>query len=464
MAELQFHGAAGNVTGSMHLLHLPDGPVAMDCGLFQGRRMWTREMNNSFPVPPKKLRGILLSHAHIDHSGKIPHAIHHGFSGKIWATPATCDLCDLMLADGAHIQEEDARFWNERRAKSKADRIEPLYTAVDAHRARERFCEVKYNHPVAFAENATATYLEAGHILGSACILVQLNGRQKTSLLYTGDLGRFSMPILRDPANPLPEVDYLITESTYSERTHPDVDAMKDKLVQIVNDARSRGGKVVIPAFSVGRTQHLIYWLSMAIADGVLDPLPIFVDSPLSTNVTGIFKKHPECYDEEAVDFWQEQGDVFGRGLIKYTADVEESKGLNFIKEPCVIISASGMCEAGRILHHLKNNIEDERNTIVIVGYQAKHTLGRRIVERISPIKIFGRKYEMRAHAETLNGFSAHADREDFMRLLGPMAPKLKGAFVVHGENSQLDAMKQLLQDAGCNNVEAPKPGDRFDL
>ena len=239
---------------------------------------------------------------------------------------------------------------------------------------------------------------------------------------------------------------------------------MKDELVDIINETRAAGGKVVIPSFSVGRTQHVVYWLSHAIADGSLDQLPIYVDSPLSVNVTGVFRKHPECYDQEARDFWHEEGDVFGRGFVTYITDVEESKALNAIKEPCVIISASGMCETGRILHHLKNNIEKKRNTVVIVGYQAQSTLGRRIVERHHELKIYGRMYKLKARVEVLNGFSAHADIDDFTRLLGPIAPKLKAAFVVHGENSQLDAMKQLLIGAGCRNVEAPAPGDRFSL
>jgi metallo-beta-lactamase family protein len=464
MLELEFFGAAQTVTGSMHLLHTPRGPFALDCGLFQGRRKWAREMNCSFPLPLKKLRGVLLSHAHIDHSGKIPQLFRNGFKGPIHATEATCDLCDVMLADAAHIQEEDARYWNERRAKRPEDRIEPLYTVEDARRARDHFRGVRYNEPLAFAEDCTATWLEAGHILGSACILVEIRRRRPVRLLYTGDLGRFHMPILRDPTCPLPEADYLIVESTYSRRTHEDVGRMKGELVEIITETRARGGKVIIPAFSVGRTQHLVYWLSMAIADGSLDALPIFVDSPLSTHVTAIFAKHPECYDRQAQDFWHQQGDVFGRGLVRYITDVQESKALNGLDKPCVIISASGMCEAGRILHHLKNNVEDPKNTVIIVGYQARHTLGRRIVEGIETLKIFGRKYRLKARVEVLNGFSAHADRDDFLRLLGPLAPKLKAAFAVHGENGQLAGMAELLREVGCRRVETPEMGDRFRL
>jgi metallo-beta-lactamase family protein len=464
MIQLEFYGAAQTVTGSMHLIHLPDGTVALDCGLFQGRRQWSREMNLSFPFPPRRLRTVLLSHAHIDHSGKIPHLFRYGFDGKIYATSATCDLCDLMLADSAHIQEEDAAYWNKKRAKTEADRIEPLYTVEDARAAAQNFHGVQYGEPVEFADGCTATFIEAGHILGSSCVLVEINRSPKIRLLYTGDLGRFDMPILRNPSNPLPEVDYLITESTYANRRHSDVSGMESELVEIINETREKGGKVIMPSFSVGRTQHLVYWLSQSMADGKLEPLPIFVDSPLSTRVTRVFRDHPECYDEKARDFWHEEGDVFGRGRVTYITDVEKSKALNYLKEPCVIISASGMCEAGRILHHLKNNIEHPRNTVIIVGYQAQSTLGRRIVERRDELKIYGRLYKLRARVEVLNGFSAHADTDDFVRLFAPIAPKLKAAFAVHGEGDQIESMKNILRKAGCSNVLGPTSGQRFPL
>jgi len=464
MVEIEFFGAAQTVTGSMHLLHLPDGVVSLDCGLFQGRRAWAREMNQSFPVRPDQIRGILLSHAHIDHSGKIPQLFHNGFHGRVYATSATCDLCDVMLADAAHIQEEDARYWNEKRAAGEADRIEPLYTMDDALAARKHFEGVQYGRPVPFSKGCTATFLEAGHILGSACVHIEIRQNPPVRLLYTGDLGRFHLPILRDPTNPLPKADYLITESTYANRKHEDAQAMKASLVRIIQQTREAGGKVLIPAFSLGRTQHLVYFLSQAIAEGMMKPLPVYVDSPLSVNVTTVFKRHPECYDEEARDFWAEQGDIFGRRIVTYITEVDQSKRLNDLETPCVIIASSGMCEVGRILHHLKNNVEDERNTVVIVGYQAQNTLGRRIVERQEEIRIFGRMYKLLARVEVLNGFSAHADADDLRRLLGPLASELKGAFVVHGENAQLEAMRDLLTSAGCRNVQVPAQGDRVSL
>ena len=466
MLELEFHGAAQEVTGSMHLLHMDCGTVALDCGLFQGRRGHAREKNLNFPMPPEKLKAVLLSHAHIDHSGNVPGLVRNGFAGPIYATPATCDLCDVMLADSAKIQEEDARFWNERRAVDASEYIEPLYRLQDARAAHKYFHGVPYEQDFGFAPGCTGRFLEAGHILGSASVLIEVKrpAASDVRILYTGDMGRFDLPILRDPAMPLPKVDYLITESTYAARRHDDPVDMKQRLVEIIRQTRQAGGKVIIPSFSVGRTQMLAYYLSQAISEGMLDPLPIYVDSPLSFNATEVFKKHPECFDGEATAFVLDNGDAFGLGVINYVTEVEQSKRLNDRRDSCVIIASSGMCEAGRILHHLKNNIENEANTVVIVGYQAQHTLGRRIVERRDEVKIFGRLYKLLARVEILNGFSAHADANDFVRCLGPIAADLKAAFVVHGEGQQLAAMRDLLAKAGCRSVHIPAPADRFEL
>ena len=319
------------------------------------------------------------------------------------------------------------------------------------------------NRPVKVADGCTATFLEAGHILGSTCVLIEIRGRQSVRLLYTGDLGRFGMPILRDPICPLPQADYLITESTYANKLHDEPAAMTETLARIVTETRQAGGKVIIPAFSLGRTQHIVYSLGQAISSGLLEPLPIYVDSPLSVKVTRVFRKHPECYDKRASDFWRERGDVFGNA-VTYITDVEQSKALHARSEPCVIISASGMCETGRILHHLKNNVENPRSTVVVTGYMARNTLGRRIFKREKKIRIFGMEYNLLARVEVLNGFSAHADMNDFTRLLSPMAKGLKAAFVVHGEDEQLDAMKDFLTRSGCREVHAPAPGERFDL
>ena len=465
MAVLEFFGAAETVTGSLHVLHLPSGPVALDCGLFQGRRSESLDLNSRFPFRPEKLSALVLSHAHIDHCGRIPRLFRNkGFRGPIYGTHATCDLAPVMLADSAHIQEEDARYWNEKRARNKREWIEPLYTARDAAMAAQHLRGVEYNKPVEVADGLTATFLEAGHVLGSACVLLEIHASPTIRLLYTGDLGRFNIPILRDPQSPLPDVDYLITESTYANRRHADITSMQAELASVVNQTRAARGRVIIPAFSLGRTQEVVYVLSRAVAAGQLEPLPIFVDSPLSSEVTEVFKKHPECYDQSAHDFWQQKGDVFGRGLVTYVTSVEQSMALNSRDDSCIIIASGGMCEHGRILHHLKHAVENPRNTIVIVGYQAQHTLGRRIVERVDRLRIFGRDYALQARVKTLNGFSAHADSEDLRRLLGPLAKGLKAAFVVHGEEAQLEANHAMLRQAGCPDVRIPAPGDKVEL
>jgi len=466
--RLMFHGAAGEVTGSMHLLRVHGQTVAMDCGLHQGRRNDSNEKNLSFPLPANEIDELLLSHAHIDHSGNIPQLVKRGFAGRIFATSATADLCEIMLADSGHIQEEDAAYWNRKRAADPSEYIQPLYTVEDAAAAMKQFQHIDYGQKFCFDGGTCATFIEAGHILGSACILIELasqaQGGKPIRLLYTGDLGRFDMPILRDPTSPLPEVDYLITESTYANRQHHNPTDMKARLAAVVNETVARGGKVIIPSFSVGRTQNVTYYLAQALAEGLIEPLPIFVDSPLSTNATEVFKKHTECYDEKARDFWLQQGDLFGKGVISYVTDAAESKGLNSLKKPHVIIASSGMCEAGRILHHLKNNVWNEANTICVVGFMAQHTLGRRIVERREELKIFGRLYPLMARVEILNGFSAHADAPAFAKMLSPLAAKLKAAFVVHGEGPQPLAMQKLLENAGCPAVHIPSPGDVFEL
>ena len=462
---LMFHGAAQTVTGSMHLLRTYNKTVSLDCGLFQGRRTDSIEKNSWFPLDPKEIDLILLSHAHIDHSGNIPQLVKRGFNGKVYATGATSDLCEIMLADSGHIHEEDAAYWNKKRARTPAEQIQPLYTVEDAIEAMKHFQHVEYGHRFAFADGAYATYYDAGHILGSASVLIEIEKPSKTTILYTGDLGRFNMPILRDP-NQLPKIDYLITESTYANRRHHNPTDMQGELVKIIEQTRAAGGKVVIPSFSVGRTQHVVYYLMKAILEGEMDPIPIYVDSPLSTNATEVFNRHVECYDSEALDFWKKtSGMMFNADhLVTFITDVNESKALNNLNEPHVIIASSGMCESGRILHHLKNTIWDEKNTICIVGFMAQHTLGRRISERRSEVKIFGRLYPLLARIEILNGFSAHADIDDFKKLLAPLAKDLKAAFVVHGEGTQPTAMKKILEEAGCDEVYIPAPGDIFEL
>ena len=464
MSELLFHGAARRTTGSMHVLMHDGMRISLDCGLFQGRRSECRELNQQFPFTPRKLDAVVLSHAHIDHSGRIPGLVKRGFEGRIYATPATRDLCGVMLPDSAHIQEEDARYWNK---KHPDDRIEPLYKADDATEALERFEPMFYDTDFNVGRDCRVRFIEAGHILGSAMAMVEISGNGGSKrILFTGDVGRFEVPILRDPTEPLPECDYLITECTYADRRHDNPTDMKDKLCRIISETREAGGKVIIPAFSVGRTQTIIYFIIQLFMEGRLEELPVYVDSPMSTRATEVFSNHPEVYDREALRNWGREGDLFGvdGGPVRYITDVADSKALNYRDEPCVILSASGMCEVGRILHHLKNYIEDERNTVVIVGFMAQHTLGRRIVERREELKIYGKMYRMLARVEVLNGFSAHADVDEFRRLYAPLAPKLRRAFVVHGEDTQPRAMKALLEEMGCRDVVVPSIGDRYEL
>lgn len=465
MIELTFHGAARRTTGSMHLFRYDDVLVSLDCGLFQGHRAEARELNQTLPMSPRKLDMVLLSHAHIDHSGRLPVLVKRGFEGPIFATPPTRDLCGIMLPDSGHIQDEDAKFWNTRRA-GEGERIEPLYTVEDARATLPQFRTIDYDTTFELCPDCKATYLEAGHILGSAMVLVEMNRNGKSiRLLYSGDLGRFDVPILRNPIEPLPQADYLITECTYANRRHDNPTDMKEKLCRIIGETVAAGGKVIIPAFSVGRTQTILYYLIQLFAEGRLKELPVFVDSPLSTHATEVFARHPQCYDSEAMRRWGRQGDLFGRdGLVKYITSVADSKALNRRNDPCVIVASSGMCEAGRILHHLKNNVENRKNTVIIVGFMAQHTLGRRIVERREEIRIFGRMYRLLARVEILNGFSAHADVDEFRRLYAPVARGLKRAFVVHGEEAQPAAMRELLEELGCRNVVAPLPGDTIRL
>jgi metallo-beta-lactamase family protein len=323
---------------------------------------------------------------------------------------------------------------------------------------------VAYGQPTPIVDGLTATFLDAGHILGSAVVLLEIAGPPPVRLLYTGDLGRFGAAILRDPTCPLPRADYLITECTYANRRHDNAVKMKERLVAIIKETCAARGKTIIPAFSVGRTQTIVYYLQQAVAEGLLEAPPVFVDSPLSAAVTEVFRNHPECYDAEAKAFWLQEGAVFGRGLVTYVTDVEDSKRLNDRRDPCIIISSSGMCESGRILHHLAHNIGDDRNTVILVGYQAENTLGRRIAEGRRNLMIFGDMYTRRCRIEMIEGFSAHADVDDFKRLLGPLAKGLRGAFVVHGEATQAEAMKGILTQAGCPVVHVPAQGDAFTL
>jgi metallo-beta-lactamase family protein len=465
--KVQFLGAARTVTGSMHLLTINGSKILLDCGLYQGRRAESLERNRNLPFEPKAVDTMILSHAHIDHSGNIPTLVKNGFQGHIYATPASRDLCSAMLRDSGHIQEEDAAYLNKKRAKKGEPPVEPLYTVDDATECLKSFVTVGYDRPLPVAPGVTLTYRDAGHILGSAIVVLDIeeDGARKR-LVFTGDLGRKNMPILRDP-QPVENADYLIIESTYGDRFHDPIETTDDELEEVIVDTYHRGGKVIVPAFAVGRTQELVYALHRLTEARKLPSLPIFVDSPLAVNVTEIFRLHPECYDKEIHQFMMSDNhrDPFGFRRLTYIRAVEASKELNFLREPAVIISASGMCEAGRILHHLKNNVEDPRNTVLIVGWQAPDTLGRRLVERQPVVKIFGEEYNLKARVKTINGFSAHADRAellDYARQLG--ASRLKSIFVLHGEEASSLALADGLRELGAEQTFVPRQGEAFDL
>lgn len=465
--KIQFLGAVRTVTGSMHLLTANGSRILLDCGLYQGRRKESFERNRNLGFDPSTIDTMILSHAHIDHSGNIPTLVKGGFRGNIFTTPASRDLCSAMLRDSGHIQESDAEYVNKRNAKKGLPPVEPLYTVEDATESLKYFVGLGYDRPLTVAPGVTLTFRDAGHILGSAVVVLDIEeDGKKSRLVFTGDLGRKDMPILRDP-HPVKDVDYLITESTYGDRLHDPVETTDRALRDVVNGTYQRGGKVIVPAFAVGRTQELVYTLHRLTEARKIPHMSIFVDSPLAVNVTEVFRLHPECYDEELREFIStgNNRDPFGFHRLTYIRAVERSKELNFLREPAIIISASGMCEAGRILHHLKNNIEDPRNTVVIVGWQAPHTLGRRLVERRPVVKIFGEEYQLNATVETINGFSAHADRAgllDYARQLN--AGQIKKAFVVHGEESSSLALADGLQNQGLRDAVVPKPREEFEL
>ena len=463
--KLQFFGAAQTVTGTMHLLSVNGSRILLDCGLFQGKRQESIERNRHLPFDASSIDALVLSHAHIDHSGNIPSLVKSGFAGNIYATPATRDLCSAMLRDAGHIQEYDAYYINKKRAKQGLPPVEPLYTVEDATNSLRNFISVGYGRTIQVGPGVMLTFHDAGHILGSAIVALDIEENGRTNrLVFTGDLGRKGMPILKDPQS-VPDVDYLIIESTYGDRLHDPIETAGKDLRKVIVDTYHKGGKVIVPAFSVGRTQELVYALHHLTEARQIPDVPIFVDSPLSVNVTEIFRLHPECYDEEVNEFLAEieRHDPFGFHRLTYVRSVERSKELNFLREPAVIISASGMCEAGRILHHLKNNIEDPRNTVLIVGWQAPHTLGRRLVEKQPVVKIFGEEYKLKATVKSISGFSAHADRNELLSYAQTLDPsRLKATFVVHGEDAASEALAEGLRNLGIGRVFVPHLGDEF--
>jgi metallo-beta-lactamase family protein len=463
---IQFLGAARTVTGSMHFINVNGKNILLDCGLFQGRRAETYERNRNFSFEPSTIDAVVLSHAHIDHAGNLPNLVKHGFSGNIFCTPATADLCRLMLMDSAHIQERDAEFVNKRNAKKKLPPIEPLYTSDDVQTTLALLMEIPYRKSFEVVNDVSAKYFDAGHILGSASIhlTIKENGAHEKHFGFTGDVGRPNMPILRDPEF-MGNVDVLISESTYGGRVHATADEMPNKFLEVVKRTVDRGGKIIIPAFSVGRTQDIVYQMNNLKNQGRLPDIPIFVDSPLSTNATEVFRKHPECFDDETIKILKSDDDIFGFDKLRFIRDVEESKKLNDLKVPCMIIAASGMCEAGRIVHHLSNNIENPKNTVMIVGYQAEHTTGRKLVNRDPEISFFGEVKQLKCEVSVMNSFSAHADKNELLDFVKPMDRKqLKNIFLVHGDVDQAEKFAETLKENSFQRVNIPERLEKFEI
>ena len=459
--RLSFYGAAGQVTGSMHLLEAAGGRFLLDAGLFQGRRAEAHALNLQLLFDPRRLDGVVLSHAHIDHAGRLPLLVRQGFHGPIYATPATRDLCAVMLPDAAHIQEKDFEFL-QRRGKA-GEESEPLYRLGDAIAVQDLMVGVPYRRVTHLRKHLALEFLDAGHILGSASVDLRITEGGSHRLVFSGDIGRSGLPIIRDPEPPSGPVDTLIVESTYADRSHETVADAEERLGEAVRRTAARGGKVLVPAFALGRCQELIYSLHQLWRRQRIPQIPIYVDSPLAVDTTTVFRMHPEVFDrrEQLVGV---ESRLFDFPLVRYVRDVEESKALNGSAGPAVIIAASGMVESGRILHHLINGVGDHRNLVLLVGFQAEHTLGRRIQEGQEVLRILGQDYQRRAEVETIGGYSAHADRAELRAWVRRLGGPIRRAFVVHGEPAALEAMAALLREEGVRTVHVPRHGETFDL
>ena len=462
--EIHFWGAAQTVTGSAHYITVNGSTLLLDCGLFQGRRSDAFAINRSFRYPPAKVDAVVLSHAHIDHSGNLPNLSRHGFEGSIYATNSTVSLCELMLLDSANIQESDARYINKRRERRGEPLVEPLYTEEDAELAISQLERRNYNQAFEVAPGVTATFVEAGHILGSAAIILDVEEKgQKTRLWFSGDIGRFDMPILKDPVLPT-DADYLIMESTYGDRPHPSYENACEELQVVLQRTLGRGGKVIIPSFAVGRTQELVYAVHRMMNSGDIPEVPVFVDSPLAVNVTDVFRKHRNDFDAEARAMVEKdpQNGALGFDRLTYIRSVEESKQLNTRTDPMIIISASGMVEVGRVLHHLKHNIHDPKSTLLIVSWMAPHTLGRRLVEGERQVKIYGETYERKIEVKSIQGFSAHAGQDLLMRYALGLKGRVKDVFLVHGEERSALPLMDRLKAGGIDHVHYPPRNHLF--
>jgi metallo-beta-lactamase family protein len=466
--QVQFFGAAQVVTGSKHLITTPAGrKVLLDCGLFQGRLDKREEMNRSFGFEAHEVDFLILSHAHIDHSGLIPRLVRKGFRGSIYATPATISLCEAMLYDSAHIQQDDLRYHNARRKKKFLPMLEALYDVEDVEKTLSLMVPVEYDERRSINSELSLCFTDAGHLLGSAVVNIDIKrpGQKLLHLAFSGDIGRAGDSILRDP-QPFPQCDVLICESTYGDRLHPRREDTTGKLLKLVAETCVlRRGKLIIPAFSVDRTQEIIYQLEKAANRGILPDIKVYVDSPLSSKATEIMRSHQECFRQEFIDYMKKDPQPFTFKNLYYICDVEESKALNDSAEPCIIISASGMAEAGRIKHHIKNNIRDANNTILLVGYCTPESLGGRLKAGEKEVTIFGEKYPVVARVESIDAYSAHADYEEIFTFLQCQEKeKIKKIFLVHGEKNTQDVFKQAFEMRGYKNIFIPAMKEAFEI
>ncbi len=465
--KLKFIGATESVTGSKHLVITNKGKqILLDCGLYQGMGAETDELNRHLGLNPEDIEAVVLSHAHIDHSGNLPYLVKEGFNGKIYCTEATFDVCEILLMDSAHIHENDVRFINKRRLKNNLPPIKPLYSAKDAERCLKRFKPLPFNTEFFINDEISFHFSEVGHITGAAAINITSHEDDKnTKLTFTGDVGRYRDLLLKAP-QPFQQANYIICESTYGDRLHDNNVDAEQKLLDIVNrTCVVKKGKLIIPAFSLGRTQEVVYSLDKFKNEGLLPEIKIFVDSPLSTSATNIVRNHPECFNADLREYIQNDPDPFGFNNLKYIREASESKELNDLKEPCIIISASGMCDAGRVKHHLRNSIGDERNTVLMVGYCSPNTLGVKLMSGAKQVRIFGDFFDVNADIETIHSYSAHADYNELLKFLSCQdKTKLKSVFLVHGEDDAKKVFKETLQKNEYHNIVIPGPGDLFEL
>ena len=463
--KVTFYGGVGEVTGSRHLLEAEGKRVLLDCGLFQGHRGEAIEKNKRVPFDVKALDTVLLSHAHIDHSGGLPLLTKAGYKGQIRCTEATVDLCRLMLMDSGHLQMEDAKFFNKIHAKNH-QRIEPLYDEDDAARCLSHFKGEPYEQALALSDKVRFRFRNAGHVLGSAMIEVEADtAKGRRRVLFTGDLGRRRMLLMSPPAVP-PNVDYLLIESTYGDRIHDPITLVEGQLQRVLQRAWDEKGKVLIPSFALERTQEIIFVIEKLRRHKAIPPIPVYVDSPMAVNITELFTKHIGGFSfaPEFKAYVAKEGDPFLFEGVRYVRSVDESKGLNALEGPFVILSASGMCEGGRILHHLRNNLGDPKTTVLIVGYQAQGTLGRRLSEGAKKVRIYGFEEKVEARVENLHTFSGHADRADLLWFMRSLQPRPRTIFLVHGDPADRQALARHLKDNGFDRVELPEFGQSFEL